>query len=208
MSNKYHFNPHPWGTHQIILSLLTQNQQILDVGCVSGYLGQHDKGKNIFWGVEIDPIQARKARKNGYQKVIAKDIRAIKPENFSGKKFDVIILADILEHLFDPQETLTFLTKKFLKDEGKIIISLPNIAHFTIRLGLLIGRFSPQKSGILDKTHLHFYTLETAQNLIEDSGLKIEKLLFSSNRFGKFINRWSFWGPLLGFNLIFLCTKK
>ena len=209
MSNKYTFNPSLWGTHQVILSLLGKGNQILDVGCASGYLASQDKQKNLFWGIEIDSDQAKQARQSGhYQKVVNKDLTAINKKDFSSKKFDIIIAADILEHLINPQEALTFLNKKFLKKEGKIIISLPNVAHLTIRIGLLVGRFSPQETGILDKTHLHFYTLKTAQKLIKDSGLKIEKTRFSSNRLGWLINKLPFLGPLLGFNLIFLCTKK
>ncbi len=209
MSTKYRFNPSPWGTHQIILSLLEKNQRVLDLGCASGYLGQHDGGKNIFYGLEANSGTAEQALKTGYyQKVVNKDLATITKKDFTDQVFDIIIAADILEHLENPQKVLAFLTKNLLKKRGKIIISLPNIAHLTIRLKLLTGKFSPQETGILDKTHLHFYTLKIAQQLIENSGLKIEKVLFSSNRLGRFINRWPIWGPLLGFNLIFLCAKK
>lgn len=209
MSTKYCFNPFFWGTHQIILSLLGKNQRILDLGCASGYLGQHDGGKNIFYGLESNPRAAEQARKTGYyQKILNKDLIALTKKDFVGKTFDIIIAADILEHLKNPQKVLAFLNKNFLKKKGKIIISLPNIAHLTVRLKLLTGKFPFQETGILDKTHLHFYTLKTARDLIENSNLKIEKVLFSSNRFGRFINHWPFLGPLLGFNLIFLCTRK
>ncbi|KUK82602.1 MAG: Methyltransferase type 11 [Microgenomates bacterium 39_6] len=209
MSTKYRFNPSPWGTHKIILSLLGKNQRVLDLGCASGYLGHHDEGKNIFYGLESDPRAAEQARKTGYyQRVVNKDLAALTKKDFVGQTFDIIIAADILEHLKNPQKTLAFLNKNFLKKKGKIIISLPNIAHLTIRLKLLTGKFPLQETGILDKTHLHFYTLKTAQKLIENSDLKIERVIFSSNRFGRLINHWPFLGPLLGFNLIFLCTKK
>lgn len=209
MSTEYRFNPSLWGTHQIILSLLGKNQQVLDLGCASGYLGRHDGGKNIFYGLESNPEAAEQARKTGYyQGVVNKDLAAIAEKDFTGQTFDIIIAADILEHLENPQKILTFLGENLLKKEGRIIISLPNIAHLTIRLKLLTGKFPLQETGILDKTHLHFYTLKTARDLIENSDLKIEKVLFSSNRFGWFINRWPAWGPLLGFNLIFLCARK
>jgi hypothetical protein len=123
-------------------------------------------------------------------------------------EFDFIIFADVLEHLVRPQKTLTYFVYNFLKDDGKVIISLPNIAHLSMRLGLLFGNFNYTEAGILDKTHLHLYSLKSGNKLISDSGLEVEKVAYSSNRLGGLIKRMPFLGTILGFNLIFLCRKK
>jgi len=203
---QYQFNRFKYGTHQIILSLLGRGKTILDVGCNSGYLGIHSK-KNCFYGVEIDRKEAKKAEK-AYKEIVVGDVEKLTNLFFSKRKFDLIIFADILEHLVNPQETLTRFVNKFLKDDGKVIISLPNIAHLSVRLNLLIGRFDYTEAGILDKTHLHLYSLKSANKLINGSGLKVESVFYSSNRFGWLIKKCHFLGTVLGFNLIFLCQKK
>jgi len=124
------------------------------------------------------------------------------------QKFDVIIFADILEHLMFSEKVLNFFVTNYLKSNGKVIISLPNVANFTIRIGLLFGNFGYTESGILDKTHLYLYTLKTARKLVSEVGLSIVKEKFSSNHFGYFIKIFPFLGTLLGYNLIFVCQKK
>ena len=92
-----------------------------------------------------------------------------------------------------------------LKKNGKIIVSLPNVAHITIRLKLLFGDFTYTESGILDKTHLHLFTLKSARDFIASCGLMIERERFSSNRFGRIIDLFPVLGKLLGYNIILVC---
>lgn len=202
----YRFNKAEYGTHKLILSWLGENNLVLDVGCGRGYLGAYSR-KNRFWGIEKNRKEAEKAQKR-YEKVIVGDVERLTNSQLPGKKFDVIIFADVLEHLVYPQETLKRFVANLLKKDGKVIISLPNVAHLSIRLNLLLGRFGYQEKGILDKTHFHLYTLRSAQALIESSGLKTEEIKFSSNRLGVLINKIPLLGTILGFNLIFLCFKK
>jgi 2-polyprenyl-3-methyl-5-hydroxy-6-metoxy-1,4-benzoquinol methylase len=190
---------------------------VLDVGCATGYLGKEImkevKGIDVF-GVEVDCETAREAKKF-YSEVIIKDLNSIGRgsvgeinEIFRGRRFDLIIFADVLEHLINPSLVLAYFVNNYLKKGGKIIISLPNVAHLSIRLNLLLGRFEYTQMGILDKTHLRLYTLASAKKMIKESGLVVEKILFSSNRFGWLIKLFPFLGTVLGFNLIFLCRKK
>lgn len=206
MVNNYKFNHAKYGTHKIIISLLDKNKKVLDIGCSSGYLGFFSK-ENEFYGIEIDKKSARKAQKI-YKRVLIGDVEKLIKKKLPFPKFDIIVFADILEHLIDPKSILSYFVKNYLKKDGKVIISLPNVAHLTVRLNLLLGKFDYTESGILDKSHLHLYTISSSRKLIEDSGLKIIKTKFSSNRFGLIINKIKFLGPLLGFNLIFLCQKK
>ena len=203
---KYQFNKKEFGTHKLILSYLNKNELVLDVGCGSGYLAANSPG-NQFYGIEINKNSAKNAEKF-YKKTYLSDIEKFDGRLLSRKKFDILIFADILEHLSFPEKTLTYFVDKFLKDNGRVIISLPNIAHLTIRLNLLIGKFDYTESGILDKTHRCFYTLKSAKNLIKKSGLVIEKIDYSSNRLGFWLKKFPILGTLLGFNLIFYCRKK
>ncbi len=202
----YQFNQAKYGTHRLILSWIGKNKLVLDVGCSSGYLGIHSR-ESKFYGIEVDKKEAKKARKV-YKKVFVGDVEKLINSPLSLPKFDVIIFADILEHLVHPQKTLTYLVTNFLKDDGKTIISLPNVAHLSVRLNLLAGKFDYTEAGILDKTHLHLYSLKSANKLINKSGLKTENVVYSSNKFGWLIKECSFLGTILGFNLIFLCRKE
>lgn len=95
--------------------------------------------------------------------------------DFEKESFDIIICADVLEHLLHPQETLTYLTR-FLKKDGQLIISLPNIRNFRPLIKIIFnGTFEYTESGIMDYTHLRFFCKKNMEKLILNSGLKIKK---------------------------------
>jgi 2-polyprenyl-3-methyl-5-hydroxy-6-metoxy-1,4-benzoquinol methylase len=89
-----------------------------------------------------------------------------------GQNFDIILFADVLENTPDPLSVLLFY-RRFLKPGGKIVVSLPNIACWDRRLALLFGHFDYMDSGIMDRTHLRFFTFRTAQALLREAGLAI-----------------------------------
>src|SRR6185503_17206689 len=95
------------------------------------------------------------------------------------KYFDVILLMDVLEHLFDPLAVLKKL-QNYLKDEGIIIITLPNIGNWEIIYNLLRGHFDYKEEGILDEGHLRFFTYDTAKNLIKKAKLETLSIDFVS----------------------------
>lgn len=199
---KYQLNKSKYGTHSLIANEIQKNLLILDIGCNEGYL-QKLAPENSFFGIDNNLKNIKKAKKK-YKKVFYKNLNEFKSINIK-EKFDLIIFADILEHLMEPEKVLEYFIQKNLKKNGKIIISLPNIANIAIRLKLLFGKFDYTKNGILDKNHLHFYTLESANKFIKSCNLKIIKTKFSSNNFGKIIKFIPFLKSLLGYNLIFLC---
>lgn len=177
----YHFNQDIFGVHQKIISYVGNGRNVLEVGCASGYLAR-ELQKNGCWvtGIEINPIAARKA-KEYCQEVIAGDIENPKTiAQLKNRRFEVILLADVLEHLRNPESILRQLVK-YLKDDGQMIISVPNIGFLTARLRLLLGQFDYSDWGIMDRTHLHFFTKETISTLVKDSGLKIEKFDYIAN---------------------------
>lgn len=159
-----------------VFELVRSNQSILEIGCHTGYLGEVFKKRgNRIWGIEINSDAADKA-KPFYEKVLIGDIEDANLWNTVVQKFDVILFLDVLEHLVDPWRIL-IKSREFLNPQGFIIITLPNIAFYAIRKNLLFGRFDYQESGIIDKTHLRFFTFHSAQKFIYDCGYTIEKWL-------------------------------
>lgn len=95
------------------------------------------------------------------------------------KSYDLILLLDVIEHLPDSGETLKGLVQR-LKPGGRVIVSVPNVAHLSVSLPLLLKRrFTYQESGILDKTHVRFFVEDTAVKLLNDAGLVVTSGLIS-----------------------------
>jgi 2-polyprenyl-3-methyl-5-hydroxy-6-metoxy-1,4-benzoquinol methylase len=168
-----------------VVSLTGQNKRVLEFGCNIGEtsLVLERNGCEVT-GIEINRAAAEIA-KNICKEVIIGDIEKDEVWEKIEGKFDVIIFADILEHLRNPDKILKR-TKKYLKEDGFLIISLPNIANWRIRLSLLFGRFEYKLTGILDETHLRFYTLKSAQELIQKN-YKIVKILPAATRIPKIL---------------------
>ncbi|MBK9263704.1 MAG: methyltransferase domain-containing protein [Polyangiaceae bacterium] len=149
-------------------------RSVLDVGCGVGLngLAARRKGARVT-GIEI--VEATRARaKERLDEVLGIDITsddAVR-QGLSGRTFDLMLFADVLEHVPDPQSVLRRLLP-FLEDDGHVIVSLPNVAAWPVRLDLMRGRFEYTKSGILDDTHLRFFTRETGQRMLEDAGLEV-----------------------------------
>src|SRR5205814_3929808 len=89
--------------------------------------------------------------------------------------FDAIVCADVLEHLRDPRAALAALGRA-LADDGQVLVSIPNVAHLWMRLSLLAGRFEYAERGILDRTHLRFFTRRTLVTLLTDAGLRATRM--------------------------------
>jgi len=159
-----------------ILSLIPPEvQRILDVGCGKGILGKKlcEQQKEVF-GIEKDPVIAQEAAKH-LQKVIIGDIESISLP-FSDSYFDCLIFADVLEHLQDPWSVLRKL-RKYLCKGGKVIASIPNVQHYKVIRSLIRGHWNYTQSGILDISHLRFFTIEGIRDLFEQAGYKVEQVI-------------------------------
>jgi 2-polyprenyl-3-methyl-5-hydroxy-6-metoxy-1,4-benzoquinol methylase len=196
----YKLNKAKYGTHNIISEEIGGNKVVLDIGCNKGYL-YGLAPNNIFYGIDSNEEELEVAKAN-YEKVYKIDLNYNYKEFKEDIKFDVMIFADILEHLIYPEIVLKYFVSNFLKNNGKVIISLPNIAHLSIRLKLLFGRFDYTDSGILDKTHLHLYTVKTAQDFVHNTGYLIEKIKYSSDNFGYFLNKFKLFTSFLAYTVI------
>ena len=161
------------------------NSTCLDVGCNTGNLGQVlIKNKNcLVDGIDFDSSVLKSAKKNGYSKTLLLNLNNdLSGVNLLRKKYQVIIFADILEHLIYPVKILLHF-KKYLTPNGYIIISLPNIAFLLYRIQLLLGNWNYREYGTLDNTHLKFFTIKSGTKMVEAAGLRIIELI-PYNQFG------------------------
>lgn len=175
----YDFKPDKFSSHMKIINYLKSISQknkgkklkVLDVGCSKGFIGKILKDFNFeLYGIELDREDAKIAKK--YYKEIRVANLELKKNLFKKIFFDIIIMADIIEHLRNSSEIVGYL-KKFLKKDGMLILSTGNIANLYVRLKLLFGNFDYEERGILDKTHLKLFTLKTFRQLATNAGLKI-----------------------------------
>ena len=145
-------------------------RRLLDVGCARGHLSAAlaNQGWNVT-GIEYDASDAALAKDAGINVIVGTAEEALASLN---EKFDVIVFADVLEHFVHPLEVLKLATTR-LAPNGRIVISIPNVAHLTVRLQLLLGSFTYTDRGILDRTHLHFYTKKTLKEMVANAGLSI-----------------------------------
>ena len=169
----YHDKPSVWSSHSIIashLNALPAQSKVLDVGTASGTLARmcHNKAVRLF-GIEPNPAWAEIAAPL-YERMWICSISDLDENLLSG--YDVVVLGDILEHLTNPEVILQKLVNQQAAG-AKFIISVPNIANLWIRLNLLIGRFEYAERGILDHTHLRFFTRRSFVNMVRNSGLEI-----------------------------------
>lgn len=167
-------NPHQ--AHSIILGQVPVGARVLDIGCATGYLGRFlvEERGCVVDGVEFDPDAA------GKSKEFLRSVRLGSIEDgalLSGisEKYDVVLCAAILEHLARPDLALQRL-RELIADGGVLIAGLPNVAHWSVRWALLCGRWDYAEYGILDRTHLHFYTLQSAREMFESAGYVINRI--------------------------------
>jgi SAM-dependent methyltransferase len=90
----------------------------------------------------------------------------------AGRRFDVVLLADVLEHMLDPRRLL-LQAKERLAPGGRLLVSLPNVAHWSVRAQVAMGKFDYTNKGILDRGHVRFFTRASAERLFADAGLRV-----------------------------------
>lgn len=160
--------------NRALVRAIGRPRTVLDVGCGIGLNGAAAKRKGAYvTGIETSRTAIEGARRV-LDEVLDLDIAdsdAVK-RHLDGRRFDLMLLGDVLEHLPEPARVLERLVA-YLDDGGHAIISVPNVAAWTNRLALLAGRWHYQPSGILDETHLRFFTLDTARSLVKSAGLEV-----------------------------------
>ena len=190
----------------IYLAGSVQGKSVLDIGCARGYLGRllKEKGALRVEGIDISEgalVEANKVLDQTY----ALDLEGEWPEELKAKKFDVIIMAEVLEHVFDPVKVLKNV-QRVLKDGGIIIITTPNFMTWTNRVKFIFGDFQYQDQGMFDFGHIRWFTHEYLKKVLRDSGFKIveeKNIIFP----GKLTKILKFWPSLFAFQFILKAKK-
>jgi predicted TPR repeat methyltransferase len=190
LSNVYTFKDFEGSSHRILIDLINRFSVrggiLLDLGAAGGELGAAVRERferTIGFEFEVDRIGQLRPR---FDSVVIADLETVRrlPPNAR-----VVVLADILEHLRDASSLLRCV-RDALAPGGRVFISVPNIANVTVRLGLLFGVFEYRDRGILDFTHLRFFTMRTIRREIENAGFRIVAVRGSSVPIRLIIGRW------------------
>lgn len=169
-------------TQKKIIDLVGYEKIILEIGSSTGYMTKAFLGNKC----TVDVLEINRNVLNKIPKKVRKIVNgSIENENIwklLSKDYDFIIMADVLEHLIDPSKALKILYK-IASNKTKLIISLPNVASWVMRKQLFFkGDFEYQESGLLDKTHMHFYTVNTLPKLLAENGWKVKEIIGTITR--------------------------
>ncbi len=176
---------------EMLAFLPEKADSFLEVGCGGGTFGNLVKAKYNceYWGIELNPVAARVAETRLDRVFLGgapETIYAL-PE----RRFDCIVFNDVLEHLVDPYKVLREI-KKYLNPGGSVVASIPNVRHFETMCKLVFGKtWRYQDAGILDRTHLRFFTEITTREFFEEQGYRIDKMAGinrSTSRFEHLVN--------------------
>ncbi|MBJ8111945.1 class I SAM-dependent methyltransferase [Bacillus cereus group sp. N6] len=149
-------------------------KEVLDIGCSGGALGAaiKENGTRVS-GIEAFPVAAEKAKER-LDHVILGDIEKIDLP-YEEEQFDCVIFGDVLEHLFDPWAVIEKV-KPYIKENGVILASIPNVAHISVLAPLLAGNWTYTEYGLLDKTHIRFFTFNEMLRMFLKAGYSISKV--------------------------------
>lgn len=170
----YVFKNFPHSSHRFLVERVGKIPvRVLDVGAWNGFLGRElaSQGHELF-GIEKDPIQAQQAAAF-YRELAVADVETF--PDLAGAPFDVILCGDVLEHLREPLEVLKHLVS-FLRPGGRLLVTVPNVAFIACRLELLCGVFRYRDRGIMDRTHLRFFTKASLLQLLRQAGLAVDSV--------------------------------
>jgi predicted TPR repeat methyltransferase len=191
MPNVYTFKDFEGSSHRILIGLIRRfakkGGMLVDLGAAGGELGEAIRDhfrRTLGFEFEIANLPALRAR---FDVAVIADLEKLKR---LPARADAIVVADVLEHLRDAPALLA-LVRGALASDGKVFVSVPNIANITVRIGLLFGVFQYRERGILDNTHLRFYTLRTIRQEIENAGLRVLAIRGSSVPLRLIAGKWT-----------------
>lgn len=176
--SRYVYRDSRYSSHAKILQLAgkPQEQQVecIDIGCASGYVTQllHRNGWKVL-GIDIEPhLQTRDLNVDKKVKFQCLDFMTADISHLK-ERYDLVVVGDVVEHIFSTQEALARI-KSLMKQDGRLIISVPNIVNIHTRISIFLGRFNYQERGPLDNTHVRFFTFKTFRKHLEEAGLREE----------------------------------
>jgi len=171
-NNDYYSRDRTWPS----LFPIVGGAQFLDIGCGKGVLGSYlkDKYSAKVTGLEIYPEYASEASEC-LDEVLCGNFEDIDLSSQDGQ-FDYVIFSDSLEHLVEPKAAL-LKAKALLKESGELLIAIPNVRNFRVTVPLVVfGNFEYQDEGLLDRTHLRFFTLSSIKNMLVSCGFCVQSV--------------------------------
>lgn len=176
LDKKYALKKFRYSSHRVIVDSIKPSSTIMDIGCGEGLLMEHYLKKNLtVSGIDLLPQEKVDSRMKDYLQWDIEDLEHVKWD----KKCNYVIWADCLEHIKNHRSSL-IASKKWLKDNGLMILSTGNIAIWFYRLSLLMGRFSYDDRGVLDRTHVYLYTKSSFEAELMNAGLEIIEFKYTS----------------------------
>jgi 2-polyprenyl-3-methyl-5-hydroxy-6-metoxy-1,4-benzoquinol methylase len=169
--------------HDVLDMMPPTVKPLLDVGCGEGataLFAKNTRHLDFVAGIEFFP-DAAKIAETRLDAVVVGDLDELVHLPFDAGQFDCILCADVLEHTKNPGHILLRL-KHHLKPHGVLIASIPNISHIVPLLKIIFDRFEYEESGILDKTHLRFFTLHTIRKMFREAGFTIEEIRMNKSK--------------------------
>lgn len=163
-----------YSSHYFFRQLVGKGNDVLDIGCGEGFFASTIAKHNRIVGIDFLNEPQQKIAFEQYIKADLENNLQDASTYLEDRKFDKILLPDVLEHLRFPEKLLQD-CHQYLKPNGLLLVSVPNVANITVRLALLLGKWNYTERGILDKTHYRFYTRATARQLLESNGYEVIK---------------------------------
>lgn len=172
----------PNDAHAKMIEFVGSDRRVIDFGCWTGFVSRVLKERGCYVaGIEIDP-QAAEGARGVCDRVVVGDLDELDlADVLEGEKYDVGLFGDVIEHLKNPGRVLAQ-TREVLLPGGYIVLSVPNIAHASIRLMLLKGEFNYEETGILDDTHLKYYTRESIGDFLESCGYMVDVMEWTEQK--------------------------
>jgi O-antigen biosynthesis protein len=166
----------PNNPHSIALEMIGHATRVLEFGCGPGHVTRALKERGCqVTGLEGDPVAAERAAEHAEQVLVMDFDVEDYAAKLVGEQYDVALFGDVLEHVREPLDLLRSV-RPLLRRGGYVVISLPNVAHIDVRLALLRGNFKYKPWGLLDETHLRFFTRDSVEQLVREAGFRMVEL--------------------------------
>jgi 2-polyprenyl-3-methyl-5-hydroxy-6-metoxy-1,4-benzoquinol methylase len=201
-----HFQPHNRNNPRTIIAGWVRDQsRVLEVGPGDGVVGGWLKATKRCWVVAVEAAEAAEPHLRGnFDEVVMGSIEtpAVAERAAALGPYDAIVFADVLEHLVDPWQVLAG-ARNMLAVNGRVLLSVPNVAHWSVRLSLLFGRFEYSDGYLMDRTHLRWFTHRSARAMAHQAGLRVAAAATVYRpRFARF------WPGLNGYQIVLNLTAK
>ena len=159
--------------NQDLLNRIPANaKRVLEIGCGSGWMGAAFKARNpstAYFGIELFETSAKEAEALLDGVICANIEQDFTLPSKLAPNFDALVFGDVLEHLLDPWRTLREL-RQYIEPGGSCVACIPNVAHWSLISGLLQGKWDYTDAGLLDRTHLRFFTVDSAIEMFQKTG--------------------------------------